>query len=81
MKKDFNEDNFMEIFESLSAPADLSFFQKEELEFLRLKFVKDKKLKQHQKKYYWRRNDYSHKKVLDTDFFKKELAKISKKQA
>ena len=82
----FNKINFIEIFEKLSAPEDLSFFQKEELEFMKIKLISNKKkqlekLKEHQKKYYWLRNSYGFTKVLDIDFFKKEFKKISKKDA
>jgi phosphohistidine swiveling domain-containing protein len=81
-----NKINFIEIFERLSAPEDLSFFQKEELEFMKVKLITNKKrqlekLKEHQKKYYWLRNSYGFTKVLSIDFFKKELKKISKKDA
>jgi phosphohistidine swiveling domain-containing protein len=83
---EFSRTNFIEIFEKLSAPEQLSFFQKEELEFMRIKLISNKKkqleeLKEHQKKYYWLRNSYGFTKVLDIDFFKNELKKISEKYA
>lgn len=78
--------NFIEIFEKLSAPEKLSFFQKEGLEFMRIKLMKDRKkqekmLESHQKKYYWLRNDYGFTRVLDIAHFKDELKKISEKDA
>ncbi len=81
-----NRTNFIEIFEKLSAPEDLSFFQKEELEFMKIKLISNKKkqleeLKKHQQKYYWLRNSYGFTKILSVDFFKKELKKISKQKA
>ena len=81
-----NKINFIEIFERLSAPEDFSFFQKEELEFMKIKLINNEKkqfeeLKKHQKKYYWLRNSYGFTKVLGVDFFKRELKKISKKDA
>ncbi|MBW2981501.1 hypothetical protein KY343_01345 [Candidatus Woesearchaeota archaeon] len=82
----FDKLNFVEIFEKLSAPEQISFFQKEELEFMKIKLIHDKKkqleeLKKHQKKYYWLRNSYGFTKVLDINFFKNELKNISKKDA
>ncbi len=82
---DFDKFNFIEIFEALGAPEDLSFFQTEELAFMKIKLLgKEKqleKLKEHQQKYYWLRNSYGFTKVLDINFFKKELDKISKQDA
>lgn len=79
-------DNSIEILEKLGAPKDSSFFQKEEVEFLQLKFIKnkkefDKKLENHQKKYYWLRNSYCFTEVLEKDYFKEELSKINIKIA
>ena len=81
-----NKANFIEIFEGLSAPDNLSFFQKEELEFMQIKLIKNRAkqsnaLKKHQKEYYWLRNSYGFTKVLDIDYFRKELNKISIKKA
>ena len=81
-----HKDNFIEIFETLSAPEEYSFFQLEELRFLNTKLIKNKKkqleeLKKHQKRYYWLRNNYAFIKVLDLEFFKKELDKISIEEA
>lgn len=82
----FNKLNFIEIFEGLSAPEDLSFFQKEEKELLRIKLIRNKgeqlkALKYHQKKYYWLRNNYGFTKNLDIEYFKKELDKLNIKDA
>lgn len=78
----FNKTSFIEIFEALSAPEGLSFFQKEELELLKIKLIKNKKkqlekLKEHQKRFYWLRNNYAFTKVLGVDYFRKELKRIS----
>jgi phosphohistidine swiveling domain-containing protein len=79
---EFDKINFIEVFEVISAPEDISFFQKEELELMQLKLDPDeKKLKQHQQKYYWLRNSYCFTKVLNLDFFRKELENISVEQA
>lgn len=82
----FNKMDFIDIFEALSAPEDLSFFQKEELELVQIKLTKDKesrlrKLREHQKKYYWLRNSYGFTKVLDIEFFRHELAEVSGEDA
>jgi phosphohistidine swiveling domain-containing protein len=81
-----HKESFTELFEALSAPENLSFFQKEELRFMRIKLIKDKKeqlkkLKQHQKDYYWLENNYAFTKILDIGFFKKRLSGISRQQA
>jgi len=81
-----HKEHFIEIFETLSAPEDLSFFQKEELKFMKIKLIKNKKeqlkrLRQHQKDYYWLENNYAFTKILDINHFKKRLSKISAQQA
>jgi len=80
---EFNKLSFIEIFEAISAPETLSFFQKEELELLKIRLMKGRKeeLKRHQRKYYWLRNNYAHTGVLGETYFKKELNKISAVQA
>lgn len=79
----FNKIHFIEIFEKTSAPEELSFFQKEELEFLGIKLTQNQEalLKKHQQKYYWLRNSYGFTKVLSGDYFQEELDKISPKEA
>ena len=81
----FNKNSFIEIFEKLSAPERFSFFQKEEVEFLKIKLLpretQKKKLALHQKKYYWLRNNYGFTRVLDVPFFEEELNRIKKKDA
>ncbi|MBW2978020.1 hypothetical protein KY331_04200 [Candidatus Woesearchaeota archaeon] len=73
---EFNKLNFIEIFEALSAPEDLSFFQTEELELMKIKLSGElERLKEHQKKYYWIRNSYGFTKVLDVDFLRKKFLK------
>ena len=77
---EFNKFNFIEILEALSAPEDLSFFQTEELELMKIR-LSGGDLEKHQKKYYWIRNSYGFTKVLGIDFFEKEMKKVSKKKA
>ncbi|OGY43117.1 MAG: hypothetical protein A3J62_03385 [Candidatus Buchananbacteria bacterium RIFCSPHIGHO2_02_FULL_38_8] len=87
LKKLVPADNFIYIFERLSAPVNLSFYQKAEFDLLKLKeFSKRPKLfKQkidiYQKKYFWILNSYHHTRVLDQNYFKKELATYSFKKA
>lgn len=81
----FNKANFIEIFEGLSAPEDLSFFQKEELELMQIKLKgkikQEEALEKHQGEYYWLRNSYGFTEILDANYFKKELNKISVREA
>jgi len=81
-----NKENFLEIFESLSSPEYLSFYQKEEFDLLKLKQIKnpellDKKLKEHQKNYHWLRNSYGHAEVLSVSYFREELSKFAEEKA
>jgi len=83
---EINKENFIEMFESLSAPEDLSFYQIEEHDLLKLKQIKDKslfekKLEEHQEKYYWLRNSYGHSEILPVSYFKEELSKFTETQA
>lgn len=73
----YNKIHFIEIFETLTAPEELSFFQLEEKELIELKLnFSETGLKNHQQKYYWIRNNYAYTKVLDLDFFRYEIQKI-----
>jgi len=80
-----NQKEFLEVFEKLSAPEDLSFYQKEELDLFVIKGEKDvvvkEKLKEHQKKYYWLRNSYGHEEVLSVKYFEDALSEISEEKA
>jgi len=79
--------DFIYIYERLSAPLNLSFYQKAELDLLKLKkFSKkpklfEQKLINHQKKYFWILNSYHHTRVLDENYFRRELASYSLKKA
>ncbi len=73
-------DEFVKYFSILTAPTFLSFLQLEEIEFLEIakemqenSAEKDKKLKEHQEKYFWIQNNYVKDNVLDFDFFKNRL--------
>ena len=72
------EENFHWAMERLSAPEDSSFYQKEELDLLPLRAIKNKRsleerLKIHQEKYFWLLNSYHHTKILTVGYFKKVL--------
>ena len=79
--------NFIYIYERLSAPLNLSFYQKAELDLLKLKkFSKNPnlfeiKLALHQKKYFWILNSYHHARILDKNYFRRELSSYSLKKA
>jgi phosphohistidine swiveling domain-containing protein len=70
---------FAEIYEKLSAPAEPSFYKKAELELLQLYKYRsnpdllNRKLKQHQAKYFWNLNSYGRSRVLSPAYFKREL--------
>lgn len=73
---------YNEAFSILTAPRILTFYRQEQKDLLGIlassKGEKDKKLKEHQKKYYWIYNSYLLTKVLDVNYFKKELGKLEK---
>jgi len=81
-----NHPDFYLAMERLAAPEDFSFYQKEELDLLKLKAVKNKKqqaekLAEHQQKYFWLLNSYYGTKVLPVSYFRKALSAVSAKQA
>lgn len=91
LKKDLEKvvpaKDFTFVFEKLSAPADLSFYQKADLELLKLKpLTKNKKLferrlSEYQKNYFWILNSYHHTRVLTKNYFKKQLLSYSATKA
>ncbi|MFA6322684.1 MAG: PEP-utilizing enzyme [Candidatus Buchananbacteria bacterium] len=74
--------DFIKVFERLSAPKSLSFYQKSDLDLLKLSRYKnnptlfEKKLSQHQKKYFWILNSYHYTQVLSNKYFRQELLKF-----
>jgi len=76
---------FLKAMETLSAPEDLSFYQKEELDMLNIiRYSKNaplfnKLLESHSKKYFWIGNSYFEQKILDKSHFRKQLSHISSK--
>jgi phosphohistidine swiveling domain-containing protein len=80
------EGDFVQALERLTAPENLSFYQKEELHLLTIALEKnknkrDERLKEHQKKYFWMLNNYHHVQILPISFFGKNLSKITAEQA
>ncbi|MFA6254759.1 MAG: PEP-utilizing enzyme [Patescibacteria group bacterium] len=79
--------DFIYIYERLSAPINLSFYQQAELDLLKLKKFSKKpklfkqKLANHQKKYFWILNSYHHTRILAENYFRMELANYSLKKA
>jgi len=66
------EQEILKAMEVLTAPEELSFYQKEEIEL-----SETNNLKEHTKKYYWLQNAYSGVKVLGEDFFEKRKKELS----
>ena len=84
--KTHNERDFHYAFEKLSAPTRFSFYQKEENDLLSLKGIEnkrivEKRLKQHQKKYFWLSNNYHSTKVISVRKFAERLQRYSIREA
>ena len=82
-----NEAEFLRLFEKLTAPEDYSFYQKEELNLLKIKEMsKNKKafnqlLNSHCREYFWINNSYFEQKILGHNYFRKQLKKIKSSEA
>jgi phosphohistidine swiveling domain-containing protein len=80
-------EDFIYAFEKLAAPDQLSFYQKAELDLLKLKHLVSnkklftKRLADYQKNYFWILNNYHHSRVLSVAYFSKQLAGYSISQA
>ncbi|MBU0471999.1 MAG: hypothetical protein KKF89_00330 [Nanoarchaeota archaeon] len=72
--------NSIEILEVLSAPEELSFYQLEELELLKLK-LESKTLDKHAKKYFWLENSYGRVKIADIKLFEERINEVSIEKA
>lgn len=75
-------DEYLEI---LSAPVKFSFFQEEEIDLLKIAFMKKKKegqkaLKEHAKNYHWILNSYGGNRVLKKEYFEKKLTELLKEK-
>lgn len=85
-KKIKNDQDFNYVLERLSAPEFPSFYQKEELDLLVLRKVRnkaliEKKLARHQKNYFWLLNSYHQTRILNQNYFEKILNFYSLKKA
>ncbi|MFA6215169.1 MAG: PEP-utilizing enzyme [Patescibacteria group bacterium] len=87
LEKIIQPKDFIFVFERLSAPENLSFYQKADLELLKLKKYEkrqalfESKLVNYQKNHFWLLNSYHHTKILDRKYFENELAGYSLKKA
>lgn len=84
--KRINPEKAEEYLEILSAPIKYSFFQKEEIELLKISLIKDKKelkkaLKKHAQKYCWLLNSYGGNRVLTAKYFEEKLRNILKESS
>ncbi|MFC1648448.1 PEP-utilizing enzyme [Nanoarchaeota archaeon] len=80
-------DKFSDYFTILTGPVFISFFHEEEIAFLHMAedikknpTIKDKKLKEHQEKYFWYQNNYVKDHVLDINYFTERLEEESNYQ-
>ncbi len=71
-KLTISKEKFAYVYEKLSAPSGLSFYQEEELELLKVR-KGEVSLKEHQQNYFWINNSYFESLVLDENYFKKRL--------
>lgn len=81
-----HKDQFFEIFEAITAPEALSFFQVAECELFMIKGIlskseQEKALQRYQQQYFWLHNSYHGSQILPVSFFRKELNKITSKKA
>jgi phosphohistidine swiveling domain-containing protein len=72
-KANFSAEESAEIIQVLTAPEELSFFQKEELELLN-----SSDIKKHRGKYFWIKNSYGAVFDLDEEFFKERKSSLNK---
>ncbi len=79
------ERKFREYYAALMAPVTSSFVEEEKKDLLRIILecgsslsALETLLNEHQKKYFWIRNNYAVQKILGVDFFKQELEELVK---
>ncbi len=80
--KESEQKDYQRDFATLTAPLTLTFYRQEEKDLLKIltlpKAKQAKALENHQRKYYWIFNSYAGGRVMDINYFKKELSKYSK---
>ena len=88
LKKNVGQsEKFNHFYEVLSAPTQSSFYQKEEIELLKIAKssgqpkIFQKKLQQHQQKYFWLLNNYYRTKVLSLGYFQERLKGVKNASA
>jgi len=79
-------DKFNHLYERLSAPEQLSFYQQADLDLARLypylgQLDFEKKMSDYVKKYFWILSSYHHSRILDEKYFTKELKKLTVSKA
>ena len=80
-------EKFNKYYELLSAPTQLSFYQTEEVELLKILKYKSKskifnqKISEHQQQYFWLLNNYYRTKILSVNYFKERLKGIKNGRA
>jgi phosphohistidine swiveling domain-containing protein len=81
-----HEEDFVLLFERLAAPEDISFFQVEELDLLKIALIDDPaeredRLERHQRRFYWIDNSYGHVEEASVGFFRNRLESAFKEPA
>ena len=81
----YDKEKAEEYLEILSAPVKFSFFQQEELDLLKLDYIKNKNefkkiLNQHAGKYCWLLNSYGGNRILKPKYFEGRLKELLKEK-
>src|SRR3989338_10511474 len=80
LQKILSKNNFIRVFERLTAPQDYSFYQDEEIDLFNIKLGK-RTLKQHQENFFWMLNSYHHTQVLPVSYFQQRINALSVAEA
>src|SRR3989338_5925161 len=80
LEKVLFKDDFIYVFERLTAPEDYSFYQDEEIDLFNVKLGKTI-LKQHQENFFWMLNSYHHTQVLPVSYFQQRINALSVAEA
>lgn len=80
--KESNQKKYTRVFSTLSSPLVITFYRQEQRDLLKIltlpKNQQQTALLNHQKQYYWIYNSYLAGKVLEVEYFKKELTKAKR---
>lgn len=77
--KNLSAGDFTVVYEKLSAPSGLSFYQEEELDLLKVK-KGENSIDEHRRKYFWINNSYLDSLILTNKFFQDRLAEFDKSE-